>query len=100
MTEIEAQKRLEQVHCLEDLRTFIHNTLCDRENILQEQFPLQELALTKAGRPCGWQFAVQGPRSVRLQAIWDADHNLLYFYDARGNRFLKLRLPQRLPAAA
>lgn len=98
MTEIEAQKRLEQILNLEELRCFIHHTLCDRENILHEQFPLQELALTKAGRACGRQFAVQGPRSVRLQAIWDADHNLLYCYDARGTRFLKLRLPQRLPA--
>ncbi len=100
MTEIEAQKRLEQVQNLPDLRAFVHQTLCDRENILLEQFPLKELTLTKAGRQCGWQFAVQGPRSVRLQAIWDADHNLLYFYDARGTRFLKLRLPQRIPAAA
>jgi hypothetical protein len=38
---------------------------------------------------------------VRLGAIWAADHNLIYFYDANGTRFLKVQLKQRLtPKAA
>jgi hypothetical protein len=42
------------------------------------------------------QFSLRGPRSVRLGAIWAADQNMLYFYDARGQRYLKLRLKQRI----
>ena len=91
---------LDAIRSLGDLQKFVHSTLCARENILADQFGLVSTQLFKNGRSCGWQFAVQGPRSIRLQAIWDADQNLLYCYDARGNRFLKVPLPGRLPAAA
>ena len=37
-----------------------------------------------------------GPRSVRLAAIWAADQNVVYLYDARGTRYAKLRLTNRL----
>jgi hypothetical protein len=73
---------------LDDLRAFVHKTLCDRENILQDQFGLSETVLIRYGRDCGLHFWVQGPRSVRLEAIWVADRNTVYFYDARGNRYL------------
>jgi hypothetical protein len=87
---------LDSIHDLEKLRAFIHKTLCDRENILEDQFELTETALIRNGQPCGLQFCLHGPRSIRLEAIWVADRNLLYFYDARGIRFLKVQLRQRL----
>lgn len=86
------------VRSLDDLRRYIHATLCSRENILAEQFGLKESQLIRQGRVCGRQFAVQGPRSIRLQAIWDETLNTVYFYDARGNRFQKVQLPERLAA--
>lgn len=89
-------ERLDAIQDLETLRAFIHKTLCDRENILQDQFGLAETALIRHGRPCGLQYCLLGPRSIRLEAIWVADRNLLYFYDARGVRFLKVQLRQRL----
>lgn len=87
---------LAAVRSLDDLRRYIHATLCSRENILSEQFGLSESPLMRNGQPCGRQFAVQGPRSIRLQAIWDEVLNVVYFYDARGNRFQKVQLPERL----
>jgi hypothetical protein len=33
---------------------------------------------------------------VRLAAIWVADKNMVYLYDARGTRYAKLRLSNRL----
>jgi hypothetical protein len=87
---------LEAIRNLDDLRAFVHKTLCDRENILQDQFSLTETALIRGGKDCGKHFWVQGPRSVRLEAIWVADRNIIYFYDARGVRYLKIQLPQRL----
>ncbi len=88
------------IRSLDDLRTFVHKTLCDRENILHDQFGLSETVLIRRGQECGRQFWVQGPRSVRLEAIWVADRNTVYFYDARGTRYLKIQLPERLAACA
>ena len=91
---------LDAIRNLDDLRAFVHKTLCDRENILQEQFGLTETALIRGGNDCGKHFWVQGPRSVRLEAIWVADRNTVYFYDARGVRYLKIQLVQRLAVCA
>jgi hypothetical protein len=89
------------IHNLDDLRQYVHRVLCERESLLQDQFQMSEMQLTRNGRECGLQFSLQGPRSVRLGAIWAADHNLIYFYDANGTRFLKVQLKQRLtPKAA
>ena len=92
--------RLEAIQSLDDLRKFIHSALCDKENLVPEQFRMNEMSLVKGGRQCGLQFCLRGPRSVRLGAIWAADQNMLYFYDARGERYLKLRLRQRIFADA
>jgi hypothetical protein len=87
------------ISSLDALRAFVHKTLCERENILADQFAMTETRLTRQGQPCGLQFSLQGPRAVRLGAIWAADRNLLYCYDARGERFLKLQLACPLAAS-
>jgi hypothetical protein len=33
---------------------------------------------------------------VRLAAIWAADQNVVYLYEARGTHYAKLRLTNRL----
>lgn len=92
---------IDGIRCLDDLREYIHHKLCECENLLREQFIMTEMQLTRRGRDCGLQFSLQGPRSVRLGAIWASDHNVIYFYDARGIRYLKVKLRQRLlPQAA
>ena len=58
-----------ELSSLEDLRNFVHLTLCEKENLLEDQSRLQELVLVRDGRECGLQFFVQGPRLVRLGAI-------------------------------
>ena len=83
---------------LPDLRTWIHRTLCEKENLLADQFGMKEMQLRSRGRECGIQFLLHGPRSVRLGAIWTADHNTIYFYDASGQRYLKVKLRHRLLA--
>lgn len=87
---------VEEIRSLNDLRNFIHQTLCEKENLLEDQFEMTEMQLFRRGRDCGLQFSLHGPRSVRLGAIWAADQNIIYFYDTRGNRYLKLRLRHRL----
>lgn len=90
----------EEVRDLEQLRAYVHKTLCDRENILQDQFGLTETVVWRNGEACGLQFCLCGPRSIRLEAIWVADRNLLYCYDARGARFLKVQLRWRVALSA
>ena len=90
----------ESIGSLAELRAFVHRTLCARENILEDQFGLSETALIQNGRDCGLHFCLCGPRSVRLEAIWVADRNTLYFYDARGMRFLKIQLAERISVCA
>ncbi len=87
---------LVQVQTHQSLRSHVHQTLCRRENLLAEQFELQVMPLMQQQATCGLQFMLRGPRSVRLGAVWAAEPNVLYFYDARGERFLKQRLAVRL----
>jgi hypothetical protein len=96
MSESTISGDLDSLCTLSDLRTFVHQTLCGKESLLAEQFPLSEMSLTRRSRFCGLQFSLQGPRDVRLGAIWAADHNVIYFYDARGERYLKIKLNRRI----
>lgn len=85
-----------QISTLEELRSHVRQILCGHENLMEEQFTLQESVLKRRGQTCGRQFALFGPRAVRLGAVWAADRNDLYFYDARGERFLKERLTGKI----
>ena len=81
---------------LDELRSEIHRRLCEREDLLADQFELTEMSLSRRGRSCGMQFCLHGPRSVRLGAVWAADHNVVYLYDARGQRYEKIKLTIRM----
>lgn len=93
-----AQEEL-AVCSVDDLSRYVHETLCRHENLVAEQFELQQIALTRAGQPCGLQFVLRGPRNVRLGAVWASDLNQLYFYDARGERFRKEAFDRRVQTA-
>ena len=85
---------------LAELREYIHRTLCRHENLLPDQSPMRELLLMRDGRSCGIQFVVQGPRAVQLSAIWDSNLKVVNFYDATGERYLKVPLRDRLGRTA
>lgn len=91
---------LDTVRTLDDLRAYIHGRLCEKENLLADQFTMTEMRLTRRSRDCGLQFSLHGPRNVRLGAVWASDHNVIYLYDAQGVRYEKLRLKQRLHQTA
>lgn len=90
------RESVDEIRSLDDLRAYIHRTLCEKENLVADQFTMTEMQLARRGRSCGLQFCLNGPRSVRLGAIWASDHNVIYFYDARGIRYAKVRLTHRL----
>lgn len=83
------------ISTMEDMREFVHATLCSKENLVSDQFRMIERELTKNGRSCGIQYTIHGPRQVRLSAVWASERNLLYFYDTSGTRYLKVPLRKR-----
>lgn len=85
------------VESLDELRDYVHETLCAAENLLADQFETEQSPLYMKDRICGMQFSLRGLRSVRLGAVWAADQNVLYFYNAKGERYRKVRLNHRIP---
>jgi hypothetical protein len=92
----EMNTTVDDVHTLDELRHFIHKTLCAKENLLVDQFAMSEVRLTRGNESCGLQFSLRGPRNVRLAAIWVADRNVVYLYDTRGTRYAKQQLKNGL----
>lgn len=82
------------------LRDLVHQTLCDIGQLESSQFPLTERALTQGGNPCGVLFSVNGPRQVRLTAVWDAMKNTLFVYDSTGSRCDQLSVDGLTAASA
>jgi len=89
-------ERESSVSTLEELHAFVHATLCESENLLAEQFHTQSRPLFIKEELCAIEFSLQGLRAIRLGAIWAADQNVIYFYNARGERNLKVKLSQRI----
>ena len=81
-----------QIRNLEDLRQYIHETLCNQNDFEIGAFPITERFLLRAGKPCGIFFCLHGPRSVRLTAIWETERNSILFYSATGQRLHKTTL--------
>ena len=84
------------VQNMDALRRYVHEQLCRHENLVADQFALELIPLIRKGQLCGMQFLLRGPRQVRLGAVWASDHNYLYLYDARGERFHKEQLDVRI----
>ncbi len=84
------------VRSFDQLRVFVHVALCRKENLLEHHFPMTELELRQNGTRCGFHFVLHGPRSVKLAAVWSSASNEVLFYDATGNRFGRIRLPNKV----
>jgi hypothetical protein len=88
---------------LDALRDHVLQTLCTHDRLDPAQTPLRQAVITRAGRPCGLFFQVQGPRLVRAYAVWAGEEDRILFYDSAGTRFAQTRLseapdPRRLAA--
>lgn len=86
----------ENIDSFEELHQLVHRTLCEAENLLVDQFETQQNPLFAKEKVCAIEYSLRGPRSLRLAAIWAADQNVIYFYNARGERHLKMKLTNRL----
>jgi hypothetical protein len=77
---------------LNSIRQYVTETLCEKDRLETNSFPLYERVLTRGGSPCGVHFCLYGPRSLYLAAIWETDSNTILFYGSRGERFRKTKL--------
>ena len=92
-----------QLDNLTDLRTYIHQTICQQNELEVGAFPVTERILVRGPRPCGIFFCLHGPRSVKFTAIWETDRNTVLFYNSCGERVGKTQLvqaPMLAPALA
>jgi len=81
-----------RIHQFEDICHYVIETLSPLERLRPESSHLTLRLLSRNGQPCGVYFCLQGPREVRLTAIWETDANTILFYDSRGERVGKTRL--------
>ena len=92
-----------QLDNLTDLRTYVHQTICQQNELEVGAFPVTERILVRGPRPCGIFFCLHGPRSVKFTAIWETDRNTVLFYNSCGERVGKTQLvqaPMLTPALA
>ena len=83
-----------QIDNLTDLRHYVLNTICQQNELQVGAFDITERILVRGRRPCGIFFCLNGPRSVRLTAIWETDRNTVLFYSSSGERICKTQLLQ------
>lgn len=88
---------------LNDLRAYIHETICENNELEINAFSMTERILVRGGKPCGLYFCLHGPRAVKFTAIWETDRNSVLFYSATGERVHRAQLaqaPSLVPALA
>jgi hypothetical protein len=83
---------LQRLDDLNSLRSYVIETLCEKDQLERDSFPISEQILVRSGTPCGVYFCLHGPRSLRLSAIWETDQNTILFYGSRGERFRRTKL--------
>ena len=81
-----------QIDNLNDLRSYVHNTICQQNELQVGAFNITERMLVRGRRPCGIFFCLHGPRSVKLTAIWETDRNTILFYSSSGERVGRTQL--------
>jgi hypothetical protein len=79
---------------LESLRGHVLQALCSHDQLDPRQTPLRQAVITRAGKPCGLLFQVQGPRLLKTYAVWAGEEDRILFYDSTGLRFAETRLSE------
>jgi hypothetical protein len=83
-----------RINCLDDLRVYVHETICQHNELEFNAFTMTERILVRGGEPCGLYFCLHGPRAVKFTAIWEMDRNSVLFYSATGERVQRSQLTQ------
>jgi hypothetical protein len=77
-----------------ELSQHVHQTLCEHERLDPRQAPIQKSLVKRRGKSCGYFFQIDGPRMVKIYAVWAGDEHRILFYDSGGVRFAETRLTE------
>lgn len=93
---------MERINNLDNLRNYVHQTLCSHSQLEFGAFRMTERILVRGHKPCGIFFCIHGPRSLKVTAIWETERNTILFYSSTGERFHRTQLSKapRLETAA
>jgi hypothetical protein len=72
---------------LAEVRHHVLHVLCAHGQLDPHSTELKESIVERGRRPHGLFFQVQGPRLVKLTAIWSESDKRILFYDSTGCRF-------------
>ncbi len=92
-----------RINDLDDLRAYVHETICEKNELEVNVYVMTERVLVRGNRPCGLYFCLHGPRAVKFTAIWETDRNSVLFYGPTGERIERAQLmqaPSLVPLAA
>jgi hypothetical protein len=82
----------EAISSIDDLKSYVYWTLCNDNQLLFGDHPTSEDILRRGSDICGMFFYLQGPRAVRLSAVWDRHGNRVLFYNSNGRRYREVEL--------
>ena len=82
----------------ETLCSTVEKRLCDLGHLVDNQFPMTQREVMRAGKTVGVYFCVHGPRSIKLTAICDFTKSTIIFYGSDGIRRESMKLPMMKPA--
>ena len=82
----------ETINSIDDLKSYVYRALCQDHQLLGGNHPTSEYFLRRGSDICGMFFYLQGPRAVRLTAVWDSEGNRVFFYDCNGRRYREMEL--------
>ncbi|GIW90114.1 MAG: hypothetical protein KatS3mg109_0546 [Pirellulaceae bacterium] len=81
-----------RIDSLEDLRRYVHEMICQLNDLEPGRFSMTERILLRQHKPCGIYYCLHGPRNVKLTAIWETDRQTILFYGSDGQRQLRTQL--------
>lgn len=78
----------------ERLCDYVRQELCDRDALDPSVTPFVRTKLLRAGKPWGFVFHVEGPRSLRTSAVWSEPEERIVFYGSTGERTKSVALSE------
>ncbi len=79
---------------MNELERFMIDSLCDYEKLDREQVRIQRSVMRKGLAIVGMVIRIEGPRLMRLQALWVEPENRVLFYNSAGQRFAIVKLAE------
>jgi hypothetical protein len=85
-------RSIESFSSLEELAKFIWISLAKPDRLDLDQVDRRIAPVRRGEALTSWEFLLEGPRRLRMVALWLVDTQQILFYDSTGKRFRETRL--------